>query len=170
MVALGGNLGDPVAALRAAARAVARLGAVRGASHLYRSAAVGGPEGQPDYLNAVLVLEPAPPWRTPERLLHALLAIERAGGRVRRERWGPRTIDLDLVDLGGLRRTGRDLELPHPRAVARPFVVVPLAEVWPAWHAPDGRSAADLARAAPSGAALRTPLALLEPPPARGRA
>jgi 2-amino-4-hydroxy-6-hydroxymethyldihydropteridine diphosphokinase len=145
VVALGANLGDPRRALRAAAAALARLGAPLAASRLYRSPAVGGPPGQPDYLNAVLVLRPAPAWATPERLMSALLALEVGAGRVRRERWGPRVLDLDLIAFGRARRAERELVLPHPRAPERPFVMIPLAEAWPGWTFPDGRTAAQIA-------------------------
>jgi 2-amino-4-hydroxy-6-hydroxymethyldihydropteridine diphosphokinase len=145
VVALGANLGEPERTLRSAARAIARLGRVVAASELYRTEPVGGPEGQPAFLNAVLVLVPAPAWSSPERLLHALLALEGAAGRVRRERWGPRLLDLDLIAFEGALRAGRDLALPHPRATERAFVMIPFAEVWPEWRAPDGRTARAIA-------------------------
>jgi 2-amino-4-hydroxy-6-hydroxymethyldihydropteridine diphosphokinase len=141
VVALGANLGDPERALRAAARALARLGAVVAASELYRTQPVGGPPGQPLYRNAVMVLAPAPPWRTPERLLRALLALEVAAGRDRRERWGPRVLDLDLISLGAETRAAGELVLPHPRAAERAFVMVPLASCWPGWRDAAGRRA-----------------------------
>jgi 2-amino-4-hydroxy-6-hydroxymethyldihydropteridine diphosphokinase len=145
VVALGANLGDPADALRRAARALARLGRVLRASNLYETESVGGPPGQPPYRNAVVVLRPAPAWASPERLLHALLALETAAGRRRGPRWGPRLLDLDLISFGDEVRRGPDLVLPHPSATERPFVMIPLAQAWPSWRAPDGRSALSIA-------------------------
>ena len=128
-------------------------------SAAWRTEPVGGPAGQPDYRNAVVLWRPAEPWRSPTAALAAMLAVERALGRERRERWGPRRIDLDLLawDAGEDRgraarrepsgRVGR-LELPHPRALERAFVLLPWAEVAPGWvHPVPGRSLADLAEA-----------------------
>lgn len=108
---------------------------------------MGGPGGQPPYLNAVVVLEPAPELADPQRLLEELLGLERRLGRVRRQRWGPRTIDLDLLDLGGRNLDLPGLELPHPRLAERAFVLAPLCDVAPAWRHPvSGRTACDLLR------------------------
>ncbi|CAN5683893.1 2-amino-4-hydroxy-6-hydroxymethyldihydropteridinediphosphokinase [soil metagenome] len=148
VVALGANLGRPEQALRRAAATLARLGHVLAASSLYRTRPVGGPPEQPHYCNAVLVLRPAPPWSTPEHLLSALLAIEVAAGRTRRERWGPRSLDLDLITFEGEERRGRELHLPHPRASERAFVMIPLAEIWPAWRGPGGGARAEEVAAA----------------------
>ncbi len=167
VIALGANVGEPERALPRAAARLARLGEALAASTLFASAASGGPPGQPPYRNAVLVLRPAWPWRDPRRLLAALLALEVAAGRVRRERWGPRVLDLDLISLGATQLRSVDLELPHPRALERPFVLAPLAQVWPAWRAPDGRRAeALLARLTPHDA-IDTGRALLPSAPGR---
>ena len=135
LIALGANLGDPAAALQVARSQIAALGRVTATSWLYRTAPVGGPPGQPDYLNAALSLhtplEPLP-------LLHALLDIERRGGRVRLERWGPRLLDLDLIGYGGRVLTSPELTLPHPHAFERGFVLAPLADVAPHWRHPHG--------------------------------
>ncbi|MFU8887612.1 MAG: 2-amino-4-hydroxy-6-hydroxymethyldihydropteridine diphosphokinase [Trueperaceae bacterium] len=154
-MALGANLGDPLAALIAAATALARLGELVALSSAWRTAPVGGPPGQPAYRNAVALWRPAPPWRRPAAALAAMLAVERALGRERRERWGPRRIDLDLLawdagEMGPSRGAPGDRaarpELPHPRALERAFVLLPWAEVAPGWVHPDaGRSLADLA-------------------------
>lgn len=135
-------------------QALARLGEVTGASSLWRTEPVGGPPGQPAYRNAVVTWVPAAPWRTPARALAALLAVERALGRVRGERWGPRLIDLDLLAWDGFpdasARAGRapSPTLPHPRARERAFVLVPWAEVAPGWRHPlDARRLAELAAA-----------------------
>ncbi|MDL2343350.1 2-amino-4-hydroxy-6-hydroxymethyldihydropteridine diphosphokinase [Deinococcus sp. MIMF12] len=127
-VALGANLGDPRATLRWAREALARLGAVTGASALYRTAPVGGPAGQPSYLNGVLRLETGLP---PPDLLAALHRLEAQAGRERRERWEARTLDLDLLLYGEEVRDTPDLTLPHPRAWDRAFVLVPLADLAP---------------------------------------
>lgn len=128
-LALGSNLGDRPAALRGALAALAADGAVRlvAASAVYETAPVGGP-AQPDYLNMVVAVETTLP---PEALLERCLAVEAAHGRVRRERWGPRTLDLDLLVHGDERRATARLTLPHPRLAERAFVLVPLAEIAP---------------------------------------
>ncbi len=131
-VGLGSNLGDREAALAAAALRLARLDGTRlsALSSVYETAPVGGPPGQPPFLNAVAAVETA---LSPRRLLDGLLAIERDLGRIRGpERNGPRTIDLDLLLHGDSRlRAGEDLEVPHPRLSSRAFVLVPLAEIAP---------------------------------------
>jgi len=142
-VALGANLGDPAAQLREAASRLARLAPILARSHLYESPAVGGPAGQPPYLNAVVALAASDWLGREDALLQELLAIEAALGRVRGERWGPRVIDLDLLDVAGaLRHAG--VRLPHPRMEERAFVLAPLLDVEPAWRHPlTGRLASD---------------------------
>ncbi|MGF1515501.1 MAG: 2-amino-4-hydroxy-6-hydroxymethyldihydropteridine diphosphokinase [Elainellaceae cyanobacterium] len=132
-IALGSNLGDSQTILRGAVEALAGHGAivVSRCSGVYQTAAVGPP--QPDYLNMCVVIKttlPAP------ALLQSLLAIEQDFGRERRERWGPRTLDLDLLlfDDRVIHRPG--LEVPHPRMTERVFVLVPLAEIAPDWVEP----------------------------------
>ena len=129
LIALGANLGEPRAALAWATAELARLGTVTGVSRVYRTAPVGGPVGQPDYFNAAARVETP---LTPHDLLAALLDIERRYGRERRERWGPRVLDLDLITYGNLTLHGADLTLPHPRAWDRAFVLAPLCDVAPA--------------------------------------
>lgn len=128
-VALGSNLGDPAAQLRRAAARLRELGTVMARSSLFATAPVGGPGGQGEYLNAVVAL--AVPGADPHQLLDGLLAIEREMGRVRGERWGPRSIDLDLLALGAVVVAGGEgvLQLPHPRLTERAFVLVPLCEI-----------------------------------------
>lgn len=168
MVALGANLGDPARQLAQAVSELAHLGGVVGKSALYRTEPVGGPDGQPPYLNAVLRLAPTRAHPDPRTLLAELLAIEARLGRERRERWGPRLIDLDLLDLDGrifiapaTQGNGEALpavRLPHPRMAERPFVLTPLAELWPDWRHPTlGRTAQELAdRVGTAGVALLT--------------
>jgi len=125
-VALGANLGDALTTLRRARGDLAALGRLTGVSALYRTAAVGGPLGQPDYLNAAVRLETA---LAPGELLAALHAAEARAGRVRRERWAARTLDLDLLLHGARVSDDPALILPHPRAWDRAFVLAPLADL-----------------------------------------
>jgi 2-amino-4-hydroxy-6-hydroxymethyldihydropteridine diphosphokinase len=125
-VALGSNLDDPAGQVR---RAFAELAALPktglvARSRLYRTAPVGPP--QPDYVNAAARLETR---LDPDALFDGLLAIEAAHGRVRAERWGPRTLDLDLLVYGDAVIDTPRLTVPHPQLARRPFVLVPLAEV-----------------------------------------
>jgi 2-amino-4-hydroxy-6-hydroxymethyldihydropteridine diphosphokinase len=93
---------------------------------LYRTAPVGGPDGQPDYLNAVITIA----WdRSPFALLALIHQIEADFGRERLVRFGPRTLDIDIVAIDGLTIESASLTVPHPRAHERAFVLVPLAEV-----------------------------------------
>lgn len=156
-VALGSNLGDPLRQLRRARSGLEKLGEVVGASSLYRTAPVGGPPGQADYLNAVVALRPKA--LDPEVLLGELLALEAHQGRTRDVRWAARTLDLDLLAYGDLTCSSLSLTLPHPRMMARPFVLRPLCEVAPGWRHPlTHRSACEtLASLDPSGV-VRTAL------------
>jgi 2-amino-4-hydroxy-6-hydroxymethyldihydropteridine diphosphokinase len=129
-VALGSNLDDPVGHVRRALEDLDRIPQTRclRCSRLYHSRAVG-PPGQPDYVNAVAALETG---LHPRGLLATLQGIESAHGRVRGpERWGPRTLDLDLLVYGEWRSPDPLLTIPHPRIAERPFVVFPLQEVEP---------------------------------------
>ena len=126
-IGLGSNLEDPLAQLRRATAALAALPdtTLVAASSVYRSSPVG-PDGQPDYLNAAARLDTA---LEPLTLLRALQAIEDAQGRVRGERWGARTLDLDLLLYDDLILDSNELTLPHPRIAERDFVLYPLAEI-----------------------------------------
>lgn len=140
LIGLGSNLSNPQRQLGLALQGLAGLGKVVGRSRLYQSTPQGGPPGQPDYLNAVVALLPA--CSDPEQLLEGLLEIERKQGRVRRERWVARTIDLDLLSWGSRVVASKTLTLPHPRMLQRDFVLAPLCEVCPAWRHPiSGESA-----------------------------
>src|SRR4051794_5587505 len=124
LVGLGSNLGDRGAALAKAVELLKRepLIRVEAVSSFRPSKPAGGPEGQCEFLNAAVRLETA---LSPEELLARLLAIEDQIGRVRAERWGPRTIDLDLLLYDRLELKTPSLELPHPRMCYRRFVLEP---------------------------------------------
>ena len=126
-ISLGSNLGDRLAHLRFAIERLSRSFPLTALSSLYLTAPVDGPV-QDDYLNAVALVDSDQP---PLEILAQLQGIEAAAGRVRRERFGPRTLDLDLIAIEGVTWAGADLELPHPRSHQRRFVVEPLTEVWP---------------------------------------
>jgi len=128
-VALGANLGDPSATIRAAFGALANLpeSRVTRCSSLYRTAPVGNTE-QPEFINAVAALETT---LAPESLLDALLDIEARFGRIRAEKNGPRTLDLDLLLYNNQELKLPRLILPHPRLHLRAFVLYPLAELAP---------------------------------------
>ena len=126
VIGLGANLGDRRAALRSAVLALGAHGRLARLSHLYETAPVG--PAQPDYLNAAALLESS---LTPRQLLTELLAIERQHGRERRERWGPRKLDLDLLLAPGLALNEPGLTVPHPELARRAFALGPLLDVLP---------------------------------------
>lgn len=139
-IALGANLGEPLPMLRWAKDQLAKLGEISGVSQLYRTAPVGGPTGQPDYLNAALRLQTE---LAPAELLAALHQIEAQAGRQRRERWEARVLDLDLIAYDDLISEGTP-QLPHPRAWERAFVLAPLSDLDPLLKHPQiGQSVAD---------------------------
>jgi 2-amino-4-hydroxy-6-hydroxymethyldihydropteridine diphosphokinase len=147
-VGLGSNLGDRMAFLDAAVRALDadEHTHVMAVSKVYETEPVGGPEQGP-YLNAVVVLETD---RDPHDLLRMLQEIERLLGRVREERWGPRTADLDLLLYDGPPIDDPGLVVPHPRLTERGFVLVPLVDADPLAALPDGTTAFEiLARLGP---------------------
>lgn len=125
----GGNLGDPVAAFAAALTrltlhpdtALVRL------SSVYRTAPWGNLD-QPEFLNMAALIETSLPARD---LLALCLSLEREGGRERRERWGPRTLDIDILSYGSETLDEPGLQIPHPRIAERAFVLAPLAEIAP---------------------------------------
>lgn len=129
VIAIGSNLGDPEASVSRAMDAVeSQLGLSHSTrSSLYRTEPVGGPE-QPDYVNAVIVVDVD---ADPVNVLRTLHEIEAQEGRVRDVRWGPRTLDLDIIVAGETVSEDPDLLLPHPRAHERAFVLVPWHEVEP---------------------------------------
>ena len=127
VIALGANIGNPREQIELALTMLRAATKVTAVSSLYTSKAVGGPE-QPDYINAVCIVESDLPAADLLSLLHG---IEKTLGRERLERWGPRTIDLDLIQYGGLLSSAAELELPHPRAHERRFVLEPWQEIEP---------------------------------------
>src|SRR5262245_31986820 len=129
VVGLGGNLGDRETTLASAVSEVAAHGTILAVSALYETAPVGPP--QPAYLNAATRMETP---LSPRTLLESLLAIERRHGRERAEKWGPRTLDLDILWILGAVVDEGDLIVPHPRLRERRFALVPLLDV-----APDAR-------------------------------
>ncbi|GGA71218.1 hypothetical protein GCM10011490_22360 [Pseudoclavibacter endophyticus] len=136
VIALGGNMGDRVETLR---RAIGAIDALKGlqlvaASSLYETPAMtleGVDESAPRFLNAVVIVVTA---MSPVRLLAELQGIEERFGRQRNERWGSRTLDLDIIDVDGVQMSSDQLELPHPRAWQRAFVLAPWYEIDPAAH------------------------------------
>ena len=142
-VGIGSNLDEPRRRVEAAFDALALIPdtGLEARSPLYRSAPLG-PPGQPDYVNAAAALSTA---LAPARLLAALQEIEAGQGRRRDgERWGARTLDLDLLLFGDVVIDTPALTLPHPGLTARNFVVYPLADVAPALVLPDGQRLVDL--------------------------
>ena len=128
-VGIGANLEDPVHQVRSALRELAGLPQTTRtrASPLYRTPPMG-PPGQPDYVNAVAELSTT---LTPHALLDELQRLEHLHQRVRGERWGPRTLDLDLLLYGDARIDDARLTVPHPGLTARAFVLLPLADLAP---------------------------------------
>ncbi len=137
VLGLGSNVGDRLANLREAAKRIGAVARVLGRSRVYESAAMGGPP-QGDFLNAAVCVD----WtRDPRALLSAMLAIERDLGRTRGVgdvRWGPRTIDIDVLWIEGIVVDDPGLVVPHARLEERPFALAPLLDVAP--DAEDPRS------------------------------
>lgn len=125
---LGSNLGDRRGHLRRAVEALRGCDRVVAVSPLYETEPVGGPENQDAYLNAVVELDTT---RSPRQLLELARSLEAAAGRVRGERWGPRTLDVDVLLAGSLEVDESDLVVPHPRMWERRFVLAPLSDLAP---------------------------------------
>jgi len=134
---LGSNLGDREAHLR---DAVASLADVVAVSPVYETDPVGGPQGQGPYLNIVVELDTA---LSPRQLLGVCHRLESAAGRVREERWGPRTLDVDILWVDGGAIDEPDLQVPHPRMHERRFVMAPLADLAPDVVPPNWSEQAD---------------------------
>ncbi len=127
---LGSNLGDRLARLQGAIDALGASAdvAVVAVSGVYETEPVG--PDQPDYLNAVVAIETS---LTARALLEVAHHLEAAAGRVRAERWGPRTLDVDVLLVEDEEVDEPDLQIPHPRLAERAFVLVPLADLDPTW-------------------------------------
>lgn len=133
ILALGSNLGDRLQHLQGALDGIAAAPGLRvlGVSPVYETDPVGGPD-QPDYLNAVVVVGLVTPSLDARALLALAHRLEDAASRVRAERWGPRTLDVDVIWVEGETVDDPDLVVPHPRAGERSFVLAPLADLDPA--------------------------------------
>jgi len=155
---LGANLGDRLATLQRAVDLLEEQG-VRAvaSSRVWETEPVGGPEGQPAYLNAVVRAETE---LEPTGVLAAANRVEVTLGRTRDVRWGPRTIDIDVLLYDDLQRDDPELTIPHPRMAERAFVVLPLLEIDPAPVLPDGTRILDLAIDADGAEPVQPPLAL----------
>ena len=127
VIALGANIGNPQEQMDIAIALLQEALDVKAISSIYTTVPVGGPE-QPDYLNAVCIAESELPATDLLALLHG---IEKALGRERIEHWGPRTIDLDLIQYGSILSSADELMLPPPRAYERRFVLEPWHEIEP---------------------------------------
>jgi 2-amino-4-hydroxy-6-hydroxymethyldihydropteridine diphosphokinase len=141
-IALGSNVGDSATILKSALDMLDGTPgiALEAKSHYYRTVAVGPP--QPDVLNACALLSTT---LEPQELLTTLLQIEARFGRVRQERWGPRSLDLDLLLFDDQILQQPNLQIPHPRMNQRAFVLVPLAEIAADWVEPvSGKAIAEL--------------------------
>jgi len=125
VLGLGSNLGDRRAYMAEAVRSLAGVTAV---SPVYETDPVGGPDGQGAYLNVVVVIDTD---LSPRQLLGVCHRLEAAADRVRVERWGPRTLDVDILWIDGVELAEPDLVIPHPRMRLRRFVMAPLADVAP---------------------------------------
>ncbi len=149
---IGSNLGERLAYLQLAVDELASAEGVTvvGVSPVYETAPVGGPE-QPDYLNAVVAVDTT---LAAHELLRVAQAVETEAERVRSVRWGPRTLDVDVLLVGDERIDTLDLVVPHPRMGERAFVVVPLADLDPTWRS---RIPADSDSVRPTGLTLVPP-------------
>ena len=131
IIALGGNIGESQFILHDAINAISELPQTKlvAVSNLYETDPIGGPD-QPKYLNAVVLVSTH---LAPAELLSQLHEIENIYGRTREIKWGPRTLDLDLIDFEDFIANNPELTVPHPRAYEREFVLAPWADVSPDW-------------------------------------
>ncbi len=147
-IALGSNLAQPLQQVNTALEALEHIPrtSLIACSPLYRTKPLG-PQNQPDYLNAVVALDTQLP---PEQLLDHTQAIERNQGRVRKdERWGPRTLDLDMMLYGDLVIDTDRLTVPHYGLKQREFMLYPLADIAPDLVFPDGETLAECLQRVP---------------------
>ncbi len=147
-IAVGSNLSDPVTQAKQAIEALKLLPKSRfiATSSLYSSTPMG-PQNQPDYINAVVAVETD---LLPLELLDCTQTIEQEQGRVRKdERWGPRTLDLDIILYGNEVMDSERLTIPHYGMRVREFVLYPLAEIAPSLQLPDGTKLEELLKSVP---------------------
>jgi len=161
VLALGSNLGDRIDILQGGVDAIAGLERVHveAVSPVYETVPVGGPP-QPDYLNAVVLARAMLPSL---ELLDELHEIEAAFDRVRLVRWGPRTLDIDIITICGERSEDPELTLPHPRAYERAFVLAPWHDLDPAAVLPGYGPVADLLATASRDGVRRSDAVLTVP-------
>ncbi|MGN9842981.1 2-amino-4-hydroxy-6-hydroxymethyldihydropteridine diphosphokinase [Nonomuraea sp. H19] len=163
VLALGSNLGNRFQILQGAVDALFDAPGLEfvKASPVYETDPVGGPPGQDAYLNAIVIAETTLPPRT---LLERAQSVENAFGRVRSERWGPRTLDVDLIVVGDTVCDDVELTLPHPLAHERAFVLVPWSQADPEGAVPGRGRVADLLEGLDTqGVRLRADLNLQRP-------
>lgn len=164
VLALGSNLGDRLAHLQSGVDALDGAGiTVTAVSGVFETTPVGGP-AQDNYLNAVLTAQSTV---TAREVLRRCAAAEAAAGRVRAVRWGPRTLDVDIITYGMQMSADAELTLPHPRAHERAFVLAPWLDVDPAAELPGCGSVAALLAATSMSGVWRRPDLRLELPPGR---
>jgi 2-amino-4-hydroxy-6-hydroxymethyldihydropteridine diphosphokinase len=162
VIAMGSNIGDRLEYLQGGLDGLFDTPRIRflAVSPVYETAPVGGPD-QPDYLNAVVIAETFMP---AQAVLERCLSLEDAYGRVRDERWGPRTLDLDLIVYGDEVSNSPGLTLPHPRAHERAFVLAPWHDADPQAQIPGCGPVADLLAALGTAGVARVEGAVLHPP------
>jgi 2-amino-4-hydroxy-6-hydroxymethyldihydropteridine diphosphokinase len=150
---IGSNMGDRLGHLQAGVSSLAGEQGVEvvAVSGVYRTEPVGGPE-QPEFLNAAVAISTT---LSPHELLGLAQRIEGEQDRTREERWGPRTLDVDILLFGDITLHEADLEIPHPRLVERRFALEPLLEVDPRAALPDGTPLADLLEGLADGSRVR---------------
>jgi 2-amino-4-hydroxy-6-hydroxymethyldihydropteridine diphosphokinase len=163
VIAMGSNLGDRLDYLQGGLDGLFDTPRIRflAVSPVYQTAPVGGPEQQADYLNAVVIAETTMP---AQAVLERCHGLEAAFGRVRGERWGPRTLDLDLIIYGDEVSNSPGLTLPHPRAHERAFVLAPWHDADPGALLPGWGPVADLLAAIGTAGVARLEGAVLHPP------
>ncbi len=164
VLALGSNLGDRYETLQAAIDTLVDAPGIKvvAVSPVYETAPVGGPPGQDRYLNAVVLVHSA---LSARMLLERCLAVEQAHGRRRGERWGPRTLDIDLITYDDEISADPAVTLPHPRAHERSFVLVPWLAVEPDASLPGRGRVTDLRAAGHDALVRRDDLPLHAPVP-----
>jgi 2-amino-4-hydroxy-6-hydroxymethyldihydropteridine diphosphokinase len=156
---VGANLGDRLATLQRAVGLLAERGVRTVAcSRVWATAPLGGPPDQPEFLNVVVEIDPGEMSAT--EVLAAANAVEAELGRVREVRWGPRTIDIDVLLWDDLRSEDPALTIPHPRMHERAFVVLPLLDLDPDLRLPDGRRLVELPAPAGEARPFAPPLAV----------